>query len=388
MQFSHNHVPCPPASRPVLETMQQRKIQYMPRLIGDLLDIISNAILVIDSRERIIFANSHARTMFRAGDKGLGSMAVTDIFMPGDQEVFARNFLAEIRRQQEFETEAMLRRLDGTSFLGLLSGTLFYWDNRQEGMALAIHDITHVKSLERSLRRSKRVAFLGRLVDDISHQIRNPVQVIGGFARRLEHRCEERDKVRVIVREAERLELLLDTLHHFIRLPRPRPEMMELVRLVRAAEEHLQPRVTGRGCSWVADYDLRQLDGRALLVDLPLLLEALEAVVDNACESYRQGEEPQPVVFRVGWHEYRELPCTMGVRDQGCGISEEQLQHVFSHFFSNKTRHIGLGLTLAERILAEQQGRVTIASRPGQGTEVVFHLGRERRRLIRTTRLS
>ncbi len=368
--------------------MQQRRIQYMPKLIGDLLDIIYNAILVIDSGQRIIFANSRTRAMFRAGENELNGMAITDIFMPEDRELFARNFLEEIRREQEYETEAMLRRLDGTSFLGLLSGTLFHWDNQQEGMAFAIHDITHVKSLERSLRRSERVAFLGRLVDDISHQIRNPVQVIGGFARRLGSRCEDDHKVQVIVREAERLEALLDTLHHFIRLPRPQPERMDLATLVQAAEDRLRPRVTGRGCSWIPDYDPRLLDGHALLVDLPLLLEALEAVADNACESYRQGQGLQPVCFRVGWDEDKALPCTLGIRDRGCGIAEESLEHVFAHFYSNKTRHVGMGLTLAERILEEQQGRVTIASRPGRGTEVVFHLGRERRRPIRTTPLS
>ncbi len=368
--------------------MQQRRIQYMPKLIGDLLDIIYNAILVIDSGQRIIFANSRMRTMFRAGGDALQGMPITEIFMPEDRELFARNFLEEIRRKQEFETEAMLRRLDGTSFLGLLSGTLFHWDNQQEGMAFAIHDITHVKSLERSLRRSERVAFLGRLVEDISHQIRNPVQVIGGLARRLGNRCEDDHKVQAIVREAQRLEVLLDTLHHFIRLPRPQPETMDLVRLVQAAEARLQPRVVDRGCTWIADYDPRQLEGRVLLVDLPLLLEALEAVADNACESYRRGDSPQPVCFRVGWDEANVLPCTMGIRDQGCGIAEEHLEHVFAHFFSNKTRHVGMGLTLAERILEEQQGRVTIASRPGQGTEVVFHLGRERRRAIRTRALS
>ncbi len=367
--------------------MQQRRIQYMPKLIGDLLDIIYNAILVIDSGQRIIFANSRMRTMFRAAGHELDGMAITDIFMPEDRELFARNFLEQIRRQQEFETEAMLRRLDGSSFLGLLSGTLFHWDNQQEGMAFAIHDITHVKSLERSLRRSERVAFLGRLVDDISHQIRNPVQVIGGFARRLEDRCDDRRKVRAIVREAERLEALLETLHHFIRLPRPRPEKMSLVRLIRVAEEYLLPRVAAKGCTWVAEYDPEELSGHSLLIDLPLLLEALAAVVDNACESYRQGEGLRPVCFRVAWNEGDDLPCTMAVRDRGCGIAAEHLDHVFSHFFSNKTRHVGMGLTLAERILEEQRGRVTIASRPGQGTEVVFHLGRERRRPIRTTRI-
>ncbi len=360
----------------------------MPKLIGDLLDIIYNAILVIDSGQRIIFANSRMRTMFRAGDDELNGMEITGLFMPEDRQLFARNFLEEIRREQEFETEAMLRRLDGSSFLGLLSGTLFHWDNQQEGMAFAIHDITHVKSLERSLRRSERVAFLGRLVDDISHQIRNPVQVIGGFARRLESRCDDSRKVQAIVREARRLELLLDTLHHFIHLPRPRPEKMPLARLVEAAERHLRPRVADRGCTWVAEYEPRQLDGHSLLIDLPLLLEALEAVVDNACESYRSADSPRPVYFRVGWSDGDELPCTMGIRDRGCGITDENLEHVFSHFFTNKTRHVGMGLTLAERIMEEQSGRLTIASRPGQGTDVVFHLGRERRRPIRTTPLS
>jgi len=65
---------------------------------------------------------------------------------------------------------------------------------REDGFS--IHDLTEMKALERSLRHSERIVFLGHLVDDNRHQIRNPVTVIGGFARRLECNASSSKKVR------------------------------------------------------------------------------------------------------------------------------------------------------------------------------------------------
>lgn len=96
---------------------------------------------------------------------------------------------------------------------------------------VTVRDISRLKGLERILRRSERLAFLGRMLDDISHQIRNPVLSIGGFARRLAKMDIPRQEyVRVILDEAARLELLLETLTSFIGLPRARPTAQGLWR--------------------------------------------------------------------------------------------------------------------------------------------------------------
>lgn len=367
--------------------MAQKEIHYAPKLIVDLLDIIHNAIFVIDSHKTIIFVNSRTAKMFNTSASQLQGRNLAQLFMPEDTEILVSNILNIIRQNGEYEGEAMLKRDDDSTFLGLIAGTYFKWDNNQEGMAFTIHDITDLKSIEKSLKRSERIAFLGRLIDDISHQIRNPVTIIGGFARRLvdDNTCST--KARAILKEAYHLEDLLDTLGKFIKLARPNPKRIPLNTLVKVVEKNLRQIVNDLGCSWVSECNESIID-TTLLVDQELLLEALKSVVINACESYNKTTIEKPVIFQVQHTDDPKLPYTISIIDHGVGIPEERTEHIFSHFYSNKTKHIGMGLTFAQRIMEEQMGKITIKSSEGNGTTITFHLVKERRRLIRTTKLA
>ncbi len=366
--------------------MEQKEIHYAPKLIGDLLNIIHNAILVIDSNQKIILVNSRTAKMFNATVNQLQGQQITKLFMPEDTEILVNNILNIIRQDGEYEGEAMFKCADDSTFLGLIAGTFFKWDNNQDGIAFTIHDITSMKSIEKSLRRSERIAFLGRLIDDISHQIRNPVTVIGGFARRLvaDNTCAL--KAQAILKEAYHLEDLLDTLEKFIKLARPNPKRTPLKTLIKVAEKHLCQTVNNLGCTWVSKCNEAIMD-ETLLVDQELLLEALQSVVVNACESYDKTAAEKPVIFQVRPTDNHLLPYTISIIDHGVGIPEECTEHVFAHFYSNKTKHIGMGLTFARRIMEEQMGEISIESRKNEGTAITFHLVRERRRIIRTTKI-
>lgn len=366
--------------------MNEKIIHFEPKLIGDLLDIIHNAIIVINSNNRIIFTNSRTAEMFKASVDELKDSDFFNLFMPDDREIMVANILHIIRNDREFEGEAMLRRPDGTTFMGMISGTYFQWDNSQAGMAFSIHDLTEMKAIEQSLRCSERIAFLGHLVDDISHQIRNPVMVIGGFARRLNSKGVPSKKVQAILNEANHLEQLLDTLNNFIRLRCPLPERLPMTDLIHMTETTLRSRVEACGCNWISEYD-EGITDEDLLIDKDLMMEALEAITTNACESYNGVTEGKDVLFRISSSNDPARPFLITITDHGSGISHETLQHIFGHFYSSKTKHIGMGLTLAQKIVEEQRGTLSVSSTVGEGTSVSFHLVKERRRPIRTTKL-
>ncbi len=366
--------------------MDSKTKNFKPKLIGDLLDIIHNAIIVINSENRIVFANSRTAEMFKTSVDELIEKSFFKLFMPDDRKIMVSNILHIVRKEHEFEGEVMLRCLDGETFMGLISGTHFQWDQSQAGMAFSIHDLTELKTIECSLRHSERIAFLGHLVDDISHQIRNPVMVIGGFARRLDSNGCASSKVEAILNEANRLEKLLDSLNNFIRLRCPTPGRLQLSEIVDTAENTLRRKVEACGCHWSSDYD-EGLLGEELLIDKDLMLEALEAIVSNACESYAGTDKEKSIVFQIHYSTNPALPYIIKVIDNGTGITSEVFPHIFHHFYSNKTEHIGMGLTLAQRIVEEQRGTLTVSSEVGKGCTVSFHLVKERRRPIRTTKL-
>lgn len=366
--------------------MKQKEVRFAPKLIGDLLSIIHSAILVIDSQNKIVFANSRTATMFQTTVSQLRGLEITNFFMPEDINILVPNILAVTRKDGEYEGEAMLLRPDGTTFEGMIGVTYFMWDNHQEGMAFTIQDTTAIKLIEHSLLQTERSAFMGRLVDDISHQIRNPVTVIGGFARRLIKDCECQDRSMAIIKETNYLESLLDTLNNFNNLSRPNPIHIPMGSLIDSIETHLPKEVQNRGCNWFGEYD-ETIRSEMLLVDKELLLMALKSIIINACESYPKSAPAKNVRVQVKRAEDPALPFVIKIMDQGVGISPVRLFHVFSHFYSNKTKHIGMGLTFAQRILKEQMGKITIESAEGKGTTLSCHLIQDRRRPIRTVRI-
>jgi signal transduction histidine kinase len=112
--------------------------------------------------------------------------------------------------------------------------------------------------------------------------------------------------------------------------------------------------------------------------DLPQLVRAVHCMLQNAGEALTH---PQAVQCQGYESEDR---ITLMVKDAGEGINPENLPFIFDPFFTTRFNHIGLGLTLAKRIIKEHQGEIEVESRPGLGTEVKILLPKDRRRPIRS----
>ena len=188
------------------------------------------------------------------------------------------------------------------------------------------------------------------------------------------------------IKEAVRLENLLDTLNNFIRLPRPNPVPLTMARFIELVEERMLKIIPAMGCKFVREYQ-DDISEKTMLLDQELLLPAIEAVTINACESYRDSSPGKKVILRIKYVEDHFRPYLIQVIDKGVGIPPENIAHIFAHFYSNKTTHIGMGLTFVQRIIEEQMGSISIDSVLNQGTTVSLRLIRERRRQIRTTKM-
>lgn len=368
-----------------IKAFQQADTRITPQLIGDILNIVHNAVFLVDNEDTIVFINTRMAQMFGITKEKLLGLHVKELFMPSDRQLMVRNILAITRRDGELETEAMLLRPDNTSFLGLLACSLFKWEHDQ-GIAVTIHDISKMKTLKQMLYQSERVAFLGRMLDDISHQIRNPVSVIGGLAKRIQSGISNPQYAEAIIKEAVRLEDLLDTLTRFTKLPRPRQESISLESLFNRIEPLAKGLTGAKGieCQCSCPSELR---GQHVFVDADLLLQALDAVLVNACEAYDAGRQDKSVSVEIIDTGEKEHPYAIRVSDHGSGIGNDDLPHIFAHFFTKKTRHIGMGLTFAQRIIDEQKGVLTISTGTVPGTTVIIKLVGERRRDIRTKML-
>jgi signal transduction histidine kinase len=219
---------------------------------------------------------------------------------------------------------------------------------------------------EQQLIRSERLAAIGKIAAQITHEVRNPLSSIGLNAEQLEEELaaipeagEARTIARAIVKEVDRLAEITEAYLRFARMPRPRLEREELRAVVGSLIDFQRPELQRRNIE--LELSLPGVEC-PLLCDEQQLRQALLNLVRNAGEAMPAGGRLR-VALLVEGRDYR-----IEIADSGAGIDPANLARVFEPFFSTKQGGTGLGLALTQQIVVEHGGSIEVKSEPGHGT--------------------
>jgi signal transduction histidine kinase len=227
---------------------------------------------------------------------------------------------------------------------------------------------------ERELRliRSERLAAVGRVAAQITHEVRNPLSSIGLNAELLEEELgaldgdgEARTLARAIVKEVDRLGEITEQYLRFARLPRPKLEREDLNGIVESLLAFLREELSARGVRVEA-----QLAPALPLVaaDENQVRQALLNILRNGAEAMRDGGR-----LRVAT-AVEDGQVIVRIDDEGEGIAVEDQAKIFDAFFSTKESGTGLGLALTQQIVVEHGGTIDVASQPGRGCTFTVRL--------------
>jgi two-component system sensor histidine kinase HydH len=228
-----------------------------------------------------------------------------------------------------------------------------------------------LKVLEDKLLQTERLAALGKLSQGVAHEVRNPVMIIGGFARRLlKHLIADdpaKEMITPILHQVHRLEQMVAEIEAFTVLLEPDLKPQDLARVidqvVAASAEALEQRQIAVERRVPPDLPRIPLDER-------LMSQALLHLIDNAMEAMPNGGQLTLAV----------TPEPKGLRliltDTGVGIKPEDMAYLFDPFFSSKPDGTGMGLTRVHQVISDHRGEIQITSVPQQGTEVNIWLPR------------
>lgn len=222
-----------------------------------------------------------------------------------------------------------------------------------------------LREKQEALLRSDKLATVGRMATQITHEIRNPLSAIGLNAELLAEEIagigsEEALRLcEAIGREVDRLE---DVTEQYLRLARPvKPRLSrdDVGVLVRDLAQFVGPELESAGVKLRLDLP-EQLPAE---IDEPQLRQALLNLVRNAKEAMPQGG-----TLTLGARARPPSEIEIVVEDSGEGMSEEAIQRVFEPFFTTKERGTGLGLSLTQQIVQQHGGRLECESAPDRGT--------------------
>jgi len=211
----------------------------------------------------------------------------------------------------------------------------------------------------------------------LAHEIKNPLSGIRGAAQLLEQSANDEDRAltRLICEEADRIVKLVDRMEVF---GDERPVEGEPVNIHVVLDHVRRLAQSGfaRHIRFVEDYDPSLppvLANRDQLVQvfLNLVKNAAEAIGENAVD----GEIQLSTAFRPGVRlslpgsrSKVSLPLEFCIKDNGPGVPEDLMPHLFDPFVTTKPTGTGLGLALAAKIIGDHGGIIECESQPRRTT--------------------
>jgi len=219
------------------------------------------------------------------------------------------------------------------------------------------------------LLRSERFAAVGEAAAYVSHEIKNPLMVIGGFIRQLQRHFGEdqaaKEKFNIVINEVKRLESFLGELRDFTRPAAPVMQQVDMNQIIQEEKALMQEAAKEKG---IIISDSLQSDLPPLEADRNQMKQVLVNLIKNAMEAI-EGEGKITLATGV-----TDGQIWFSVQDTGKGIDPETLAKIFDPFFTTKDKGTGLGLAVINKIVIDHQGTIEVASTPGEGSTFTVKL--------------
>jgi len=221
-----------------------------------------------------------------------------------------------------------------------------------------------LRKTEAQLIRSEKLAALGQLAAGFAHEIRNPLTSINILIHSMREKPPSGDSYKedfkVIEEEIHRINEIVD---QFLRFAKPAPPLLEKTEVSSIFEETLQllrPQIEKQLI--VVEKEFQPLP--IILIDREQMKQAILNLLLNAIQAMPGGGH----LTLKGQNSEDGQWIHLSIQDSGVGIPGEDMNKLFDPFFSTKEGGIGLGLSIAHRIIDQHRGKIEVESVPGKGT--------------------
>lgn len=335
-----------------------------------ILDTATDAIISIDENHKIILFNNAAEEIFQYKRNEILGRDL-DLLIPqkyGNHAIFVKRFMESKAPKFVGKTQSLTAvRKNGREFpieLGLSSHEI----GAKTSFTAFIRDISVQKEMEKKLLQSGRLAAVGTTVAHVVHEIKSPLMIIGGFSYQIRNSLEDQkalNKLDMILDEVGRLERLVANLGDFTKVYNLVTRSADINSVILDVIKILN------GIYPAEKYALKtQLSPELpeINCDPDKLKQVIINVVTNGIQAMEEGGS-----IHIQTHKCDDS-LEISIRDEGMGISEEDILHIFEPFYTTKDRGSGLGLAISFKIVEAHGGELRAESVQGKGTTFFIRL--------------
>jgi len=321
--------------------------------------------VTIDENHRVVIFNREAERIFGVSREEILGKDLGVILTPqcsqGHKMAVARYLDTRQPKLIGHQSEFLTSRKNGELFPLSISFSVSTIGEKTFFTGI-IRDLTETKALQEQVLKSERLAALGQLVSEVSHEIKNPLVMIGGYARQLLRSArdpKDQAKLKIIVDEVRRLETLIGELRDLYRPKALTLETVDLAVLLKEVRDLIQEEARNKKIGLVLD-----IPPAPVLVegDRDKLKQVILNLSRNGMEAMDRGGK---LTVRARCLNDR---VEITISDEGPGIPEPEREKLFLPFYTTKKQGTGLGLSVSKRIIEEHRGcSFTLASGQDKG---------------------
>ena len=336
------------------------------------LDALTHPVIVVGPEDTIIAANAAAEDFFGASRAVLSREKAAKLFPFGSPVL---SLIEQVRTRgagvNEYRVDVSSPRTGTDKLVDVYANPV-----AGDGVCILLRVRTMAEKIDRQMTHRTAARSVTGLASMLAHEIKNPLSGIRGAAQLLERTvdAEDRTLTRLIMDEADRIVGLVDRMEVFSDerpLERDPVNIHVVLNHVKAVAEK------GFGAS-VRFKELFDPSIPVVFGNRDQLIQVFMNLVKNACEACRgqpDGLITLSTAYRPGMRlavpgapQKLQLPLEFCVIDNGPGISNDLLPHMFDPFITTKTNGSGLGLALVAKIVGDHGGTIECDSQPGRTT--------------------
>jgi two-component system, NtrC family, sensor histidine kinase PilS len=341
---------------------QSGALENLQALHENIVNSISGGLITTGMDGRVRLINAAGQKLLERSENSVVGRNVEHLFLDQLPEPGAVSVRCEVRSATPS---------GGTKTFGMSRSVLEVPDRGAMGYVYTFDDRTEIRRLEREVRLHDRMAAVGRMAAAIAHEIRNPLSSIAGSVKVLADVSvldqEQRTLVDIVTRESERLNHIVSDFLTYSREKKYEFTTLDLVPLLEDTLILLQNRVEPGA---TALQIVRRFEAaRALAqVDGDRIKQVFWNICDNAVRAMPAGGT-LTVTLRA--HEANWL---ISFTDTGHGMRGLEMEKIFEPFQSGFDGGTGLGLAIVYQVVQAHEGKVSVRSKIGLGSEFTVQL--------------
>ncbi len=341
-----------------------RSLIKMKNYAFNVVESMPNGLISIDKNGAVRTINKNAVKLLGLVGKRVRNKLLTEL-LPACEAIETLASGREINNEQ-----IICNLVDGRSIpLSIKSRNLFNETKEVIGTVVIFSDLREIKTLEKEIERTQRLASMGRMAAGIAHEIRNPLSSIKGLAQYLRNKFDEKSQSReyatVMINEVDRLNRVIQDMLNFAKPHEPKLLLTDIKGIINHSLKLIETELKRKQVNVILKNDnsekIALADGDLLTqVFLNLFANAIDAIVNKGLLQITLSEKDNYVVIEI--------------LDDGKGIESENIPKIFDPFFTLKQNGTGLGLAIVYRIIENHNGEILVNSKKDNGTTFIIKL--------------